>query len=179
MRKTWLALVGAALLLTGCAGTPTPAPTVTVFVTQTVTPSPSAEPTPAGSGPLALGTPAKFGGVSVTVHAVNLDPTPEPAPQPQRPEDKWVAADVEVCSDKANTVSTSPWEISDSTHRRFRPSSTGYAQFLQPSYAVGEEQVAAGSCRRGWITFDVTKDAQLTTVEYANSAGYAASWVIS
>lgn len=175
MRKKLIALAGAAILLTGCAGVTEPAPTVTVYETVTATPE-----VPELEDVLAIGTVATFDSFTMVVHAVDLDSAPEPAPQPDRPENKWASADVEFCATAGDTSVTSYWWRMDSAdNRHWEPSSSGYSAFPEPDYAFGEQAVPGGTCRRGWITFVVGKDAVLETVSYSNDKGTSAKWDIS
>lgn len=178
MRTKLIALVGAGLLLSACAGEPAPAVTVETTVTASPEAVPSPTPSPTTASPLATGETADFGQFSMTVHGVDLDPAPEPGPQPQRAEDKWASADVEYCTDADTTVTDYWWRLHAADNRQYSASSTGYETFPEPAYAWGEVPVSAGTCHRGWITFVVGKDAQLTTVGYQNDRGDAARWAI-
>ena len=171
-----MALLGAGLILTGCAGAAEPTPAVTVIVTETATPAP--EPSVEEEGPLALGAVAEFAGFSLVVHAVNLDPAPEPAPQPERAEDKWASADVEYCTTPESSITSYWWRMSAADNRQYEPSSVGYSAFPEPAYAWGEVPVAANSCHRGWITFTIGRDAAIEAVRYANDQGNSAEWAV-
>lgn len=177
MRKKLIALVGAGLLLAGCSASE-PVPTPTVTVVQTVTPEAPSEPVADADGPLAMGEPARFAGFSMTVHAVDLDPSPEPAPQPQRAEDKWASADIEYCTDSDTTITATWWRLVSTDSRQYQSSSTGYETFPEPAYAWGEVPVSAGTCHRGWLTFVVGKNAELESVRYANDKGDSADWLV-
>ncbi|MEN2738252.1 DUF4352 domain-containing protein [Microbacterium sp. X-17] len=173
-----VAALAGTVALSGCS-TPGPVPTVTVTRTVTVTASPAPVPSPAQATPLALGSTATANGATVTVHALDANSAPN-APAPQSANSKWASADVEVCNTGNAAISTSsqPWRLVGNGNLRFQPSSIGYNQFPEPDYTFGEETVAPGECRRGWITFVVQQDATLTAVTYTNSPGFIARWAL-
>lgn len=177
------------LALVACssgAGEASPAPTVTVTATATATATETVtaipEPPPEPEEPAAVGETVEFENLSVTLHDIDLDPAPEPGPQPARESDKWVSADVELCSDTLDGhFSSSQWSLVDTESRNFSSSSTGYSSFPDPSFAFGDEQISPGECRRGWITFVVNRDSILSSMRYDGSSfqdpeGPSATW---
>lgn len=186
----WI-LVPGLLTLTACSsgeGATAAQPTVTVTATatatatETVTASPDPPPDP--EEPVSVGETVEFEDVSVTLHEIDLDPAPEPGPQPSRDSDKWVSTDVELCSHNLDGYfSTSEWSLVDTENRQFGTSNTGYSSFPEPTFAFGDEQISPGECRRGWITFVVNEDSDLSSVNYdamalQNTQGQSAIWAL-
>lgn len=162
-----------------------PAPTVTVTATATATETVTETPEPPElEEPAVVGETVEFADVSVTLHRVDLDPAPEPGPQPERDSDKWVAIDVELCSHTMEgLVSNDEWALADTDNRIFGPSRVGYGTFPNPGFAMGEEQIMPGECRRGWITFAVNEASDLVMVAYdattfPGANGPSATWAV-
>lgn len=183
MKTRTLILASSAIALTACSSNlsaDSPEPTATVTATETVTATPT--PPPAPEEPLAIGEEAQFQDFSVTMHNIDQDPAPEPGPQPERETDKWVSTDVEYCSHNIDGIySSSEWTLRDAENRSFSSSSTGYATFPEPNFSFGDESIAPGECRRGWITFVVNKESELTELKYTGMSfqeteGHAARW---
>jgi hypothetical protein len=167
------------VLLTACTAAPSePAPTVTVTATTTVTATPQAEVAPASTTHPVGETVDRSEGWRTTLHGVNLDPAPD-GPQPQSPGNKWVSLDVENCAGPSETeayINSSPWRIVAADNRQYQASGTGYGTFPTPDYAFGDTPISAGECIRGWITFDVARDATLVSVKYQTTTGEETVW---
>lgn len=128
------------------------------------------------SEPLSLGESVSFTEVSVTAYQFDLDSAAD-GPQPDSPSDKWASVEVEACATgETLSVSSSPWSLVSSDNRHFTASHVGYGTFPEPDYAFGEELVPQGTCRRGWITFTVNKEADITALRYLNDQGQLATW---
>lgn len=164
------------------SSTPTVTVTATATATATETVTATPEPPPEPEEPAAVGETVELEDLSVTLHDIDLDPAPEPGPQPSGESDKWVSADVELCSDTLDGYfSSRQWALVDTENRNFSSSNTGYNSFPEPSFAFGDEQISPGECRRGWITFVVNKDSNLSSLRYDGSSfqdpeGQSVSW---
>lgn len=133
-------------------------------VSKTTPPSTSDAPSTPAS--LAMGEEYETGVSSITVFQFDQDAAPS-APTPESPGTKWVAADVQVCSDQGGYVNTIPWSLVGADNGRYEVSSTGYDGFPSPAYPWGDAPIAAGECIRGWIVFVAPTAAAVEYVRYA------------
>jgi len=92
---------------------------------------------------------------------------------------RWASVLVESCNDKRApeaTISWQPWTLVDSSNGQYPSSSVTYQAFPVPEYPFSDGTLKPGACKRGWIVFDVSREANITSVTYVNEAGYSASW---
>lgn len=182
----------AVLVLAGCdSGKPTAQAASPAQAASSVPPSPVAsQPATAApsttSGPVKLGTPrnvvANIGEATVTAFAYR-QPTAKSAPKPDNPDMEWASVDAQVCVTKATGgtpyVNNSPWLLIYPDGTNAEPSSDGYNQFDMPGYPMGDRDVPAGRCVRGWITFLAPKGKRAVMVEYQRGDGTVLDWAAS
>ena len=117
-------------------------------------------------------------GYTATAYAYK-QPTGTSAPRPDQAGYVWASADVKVCAGSQTiTVSNSPWSLVYADDTAIKASMTGYRQFQQPEYPFGDQQVDAGRCLRGWITFAVPGGQRPTMVEYHPQDETAVDWQV-
>lgn len=186
----------AVLVLAGC-GTDDPGP-IPEACPAGGCPSPSVASQPASEAPppstaAASPTPAapKLGAgvtrddqgytVTVTVHAYR-QPTARSAPKPSADGMEWASADVQVCVKTVPSnlpgamLSWRPWALAYPDGTTAEHSNTIYNQFDGPRYPDSDRVVKAGSCTRGWVTFEAPAGKRASAVEYRGVTNDVLSW---
>ena len=77
------------------------------------------------------------------------------------------------------TVSWAPWSISDAAGGNYEAfSAQSDLLVVQPLYPQNDRPTPVGTCRRGWIAFDVGHNTRPTVIEYAPGIGNVLKWRI-
>lgn len=152
--------------------TQTPPATAAAAATAATTSS-AAPPAPAV---LKMGAKADASKAVATAYAWK-QPVAANAARPEQEGFEWGAADVEICSNVDSYFNHSSWRLTYADHTMIEPSSTGYRQFPQPDYPWGDQDITAGQCVRGWITYAVPAGKKPATVQY-QPQGFRADWQV-
>lgn len=179
-------LVGATVAVTIAATrdtTTTTAPQQNQAAAAATTAAPPAAATTTAAAPqapavLKMGT--KADGPKQTAIAYSYkQPVAANAPRPDQEGWEWGAADVEVCATKGSGyLNDLSWVLVYADHTRIEASGSIYQQFPQPEYPVGDTDIVAGQCIRGWITYPVPAGKRPATVHY-QPQGFQADWQVS
>lgn len=166
-----LALIIAALILTGCStnAEPSVSTTSSVDASSSVTTSSSAEPDLAS-----LGTTQTFsdGEVEVGVTAFEVQGVipVEGAPSILAPGVSNTALDVRVCSSIPTTVQgMDRWALVDANGGRYE-ASTGVNP-PKPEYPYTPVSIGAGECVRGWVVFETKDGVPVVAARYSTGDG--------
>lgn len=181
------------LALAGCGASPetsaAPAASATASSSASGSPTPSAAPTSASAAPAATKGPLKFGTLQTVIAGTTeatvtafayRQPTAKSAPKPDTPNSEWASVDVQVCvkaaSGETPYVNNTSWLLIYADGTNAEASNTGYNQFDAPGYPMGDRDLPAGRCVRGWITFVAPAGKRATMVEYQRGDGSVYDW---
>jgi hypothetical protein len=190
-----LLLAALAALVAGCGGGSTqagstsqrPAPTVTVTVTET----PGTTPTPASTA--ASSEPAshepRFGDHQttdlgpITVFALKFPVAPQDdmANRIATKGMQFAVADIKVCSNGTKTsdgymFSAEDFQVVDTEDRSYTFWNVQIGARSPNLTDSLTDTMRAGSCTRGWLTFQLPPKAKVRSVEFAPYEGTALSW---
>lgn len=131
-------------------------------------PTPSPTPTAPGAG-VAQNEPENGPGYAATFFGYE-QPIALPYNQPSTAGDVFAYADVQSCvgqlfTDVPTTVSASPWTLHFPDNTQATPSNTQYNGQEQP-YPIINQPVAANSCVRGKILFEVPSASRPSSITY-------------
>jgi hypothetical protein len=177
---TLCAVVASAAAVTACGGSAHTAPSST-STAAAAQPSSSAAPaastpprtttprrtTPAAPQVLPIGAP--FDTRYVTAKVVAWRPTAPLYEARPQPGERYAALEVKVCAKQAGAVSNAPWSLVGSDSGNYDTVITG-GGLIEPQYPSGRtggQQLAAGECLLGWITYVVPTNAVIVTAKYA------------
>jgi hypothetical protein len=77
------------------------------------------------------------------------------------------------------TISWAPWSISDAGGGNYEAYSAHTDLLVvQPLYPQNDRPTPVGTCRRGWIAFDIGSTTRPTVIEYAPGIGNVLKWRI-
>jgi hypothetical protein len=99
---------------------------------------------------------------------------------------RTVAIEVRTCITKNAsqaegdiTLSWGPWSVGDDSGGGYEAFSAYSDQLLvQPLYPQSDKPTPVGTCRRGWIAFDIGSNARPTFIEYNAGDGNILKWRI-
>jgi hypothetical protein len=77
------------------------------------------------------------------------------------------------------TLSWGPWSVGDDSGGSYEAWTSYHDSLLvQPPYPDGDKATPVGTCRRGWIPFEIARDMRPTFIEYNPGDGNILKWPI-
>ncbi|MGV9535056.1 DUF4352 domain-containing protein [Streptosporangium sandarakinum] len=178
MRRV-LPLALTAVLVAGCSTSEQQAAAPEVRLER---PTPTPTPTPTPSGPATLGArqETRDDTSAVTVTATRLRPLTLTDSTLGRAGYSYLGVDAKVCvvthtGTEPITVSPGPWSLSFADDTTVDATFISSGMFNVPMYPQ-DRIVRPGRCVRGWIPFEVPKDARPAVLLYQPGSGNALEW---